>query len=134
MKRIISLVLISIMLLSCISLSACGVSNDIDQRIREDYVAWTNKSCSPDEIEYWHCGTYRGNVALYFFNESCYFAVTEITVADIELVFPDSRQIWIWSDGTFYDMNTAYEKGLIGYFDIYAMYYRYELEFMIAHN
>ena len=100
-------------------------AKELDRYIRTKYVEWMDSSLSIDEVEYWNLGNYDGNYAVYFLSESAYFVVTTIDVAGVKFTYPDSRQIWIVSKGQFYDMNSAYRRGLIDLDDINLIYNRF---------
>lgn len=103
-------------------------AKELDRHIRTKYIEWSDTSLSIDKIEYLNLGNYDGNYAVYFLSESSYFVVTTIDVAGVKFTYPDTRQIWILSKGKFYDMNTAYQNGLINRFDIYVIYFRFNLQ------
>lgn len=63
-------------------------------------------------------GTYNGASAVKIGGGSELAVITEVTVADVEFVFPTHVQIKIWKDGTFYSMENAYDQGLLTKDDI----------------
>ena len=73
-------------------------------------------------------GTYRGNVAFYMPGLGLAQVITEVEIAGVKFSYPNSNQIHIWSDGNYYTMPEAYEKGLIGYFDLHVIRHIYEKE------
>ena len=103
-------------------------AKELDRYIRTKYVEWMDSSLSIDEVEYWNLGNYDGNYAVYFLSESADFVVTTIDVAGVKFTYPDSRQIWIVSKGQFYDMNSAYRRGLIDLDDVQLIYDRFNLK------
>ena len=84
-----------------------------------------DSSLSMDEVKYWNLGDYDGNYAVYFLSESEDHVVTTIDVAGVKFTYPDTRQIWIFSKGQFYDMNSAYQRGLIDLYDVNLIYFRF---------
>lgn len=63
-------------------------------------------------------GTYNGASAVKIGGGSELTVITEVTVADVEFVYPTHVQIKIWKDGTFYSMENAYDQGLLTKADI----------------
>ena len=131
MKKIVAIFYILIVILSCFLLSGCNLNDELDieasEQLIEDYNKEFESEISAEKLNKWYCGTYRGNIAFYPVNLGAYMYIMEVEVAGIEYTYPDSRQILIYSDGEFYTIAGAFEKGLIGYFDIYAIYYRHDL-------
>ncbi len=131
MKKVVAILYILIVILSCLSLSGCDVNDELDietsEQLIEDYNKEFEFEISLEELNEWYCGTYRGNIAFYPKNLMHYCALMTVKVAGVKYTYPDSRQILIYSDGEFYTMAGAYEKGLIGYFDIYAIFGRHDL-------
>lgn len=122
MKRTVSFFVIITLIFSMFALVGCNnkkLDPEIDRQIREAY-----SSTDPDNVKYWYCGTYRGNVAIYPLGVAGQ-AITVVEVAGIEYTYSDTNQILIFSDGELYTMPEAYEKGLIGYFDVRIIFYKF---------
>ncbi len=103
----------------------------IDYNIRHDILkAFENRISIVDggvsTWDYLYCGSYNGNVAIYT-GPGIGQSVTVVKIEDIELRYPDTNEVIIWScfEGNFYTMDVAYEKGLIDYEDIMPIYERY---------
>ena len=131
MKKVIAVLYLFIVVLSCLSFCGCDFNDNVDveisEKLIEDYYKEFKTKISLKELNEWYCGTYRGNIAFYPVNLGAYQYIMEVKVAGIEYTYPDSRQILIYSDGEFYTMAAAYEMGLIGYFDIYSIYFRHDM-------
>ena len=131
MKKLIAILYLFIVVLSCLLLSGCNLNSNLDREVanqlREDYVVTYGDELSSELLDMWYCGTYRGNIAFYPWSALHYCALMDVNIAGVKYIYPDSRQILIYSDGEFYTMAAAYEMGLIGYFDIYAIFARHDL-------
>ena len=129
MKKIVAVLCLFVIVFSSFSLMGCNFSKTPDVELRDqlikDYYEAFDLEISADELEKHYCGTYRGNVAFYDYWSLHYCALMTVNVAGVKYTYPDSRQVLIYSDGEFYTMAGAYDKGLIGYFDIYTIFFRH---------
>ena len=131
MRNVVALLLAIVIVFFALTLGKCVFDNKISQeaknQIIEDYYIEYGYEIPSDELDKWYCGTYRGNIAFYHSWGGAFFVVTTVNVGGVEFTYPDSRQVLIYSDGEFYTMGAAYEMGLIGYLDIYIIFYKYEM-------
>lgn len=135
MKKAVAILLVLIIVLLALTLGRCVFDNKLDPEIntklREDYSREYGYEMSSEELEKWYCGTYRGNIAFYPWGQGFYCALMTVNIAGIKYTYADSRQVLIYSDGEFYTMPVAYDMDLIGYFDIYAIFSRHDLNEML---
>lgn len=97
------------------------LSADTEKKIKEDYVAWWNKSYEDDFIEVSdvmiieYYGTYSGGetvmIAVDGYETPC--VVEEKNIAGYNIWFPSGGSIYIHKDVNFYSIEDAYNKGLI---------------------
>ena len=136
MKKVIAILLLPITLLFVLILSSCSFDSkyyeETANQLRQDYFVTYGHELSSEHLDMWCCGTYRGNIAFYPWGALCSDALTTVDVAGIKYTYPDGRQILIYSDGEFYTMPIAYDNNLIGYFDIYIIFLKHELNLMAA--
>jgi len=96
------------------------LSAEQENRIKEDWMVFRGYTDYPDRYsieeiqidEYY--GTYNGCIAVMIYGYGPYdFLGLTVTVAGVEFYYGDGHRIGAWHDGSFYSLDSAYEKGLL---------------------
>ena len=126
MTRILSFVLILILVFSCCMLSSCvydSIDPDLDAQLQE----WWGE----EDINYLYCGTYGDSIALCITSA---FTTTDgigyiLIEGLVEIITPTKNTVVIWNNGTVYELEEAYEMGLINSLDALLIAHRFEKEY-----
>lgn len=94
------------------------------QRIGWDYDAQISEECNASVSEYY--GIYKGAVPVMIGASGMAYgqAMTEETVAGYTFGYNTTNQINVWKDGAFYDLQEAYDAGILTEHDIADMHRR----------
>lgn len=111
-KKIITLFWIFIILAL---FAGCG--NELEMRIKEDYLPIMQSEgqteATLDDVKILeNYGNYNGAVVVRMYRGS-YEIITKIQIDGVELVFNNSNTALVWYDGEFYELETAYNEGII---------------------
>ncbi len=106
------------------------LSEDAEKSLKEDFLTyssekWTGVTAS-DMFIYYYYGTYNGCEAVVMYNRNSAMNDSEkiISVAEYQLILPSgSLEILLHKDGTFINVNEAYDNGVITASDVKMMKY-----------
>jgi len=112
-KKIITL--FSIFIIFLILFSGCG--NELEMRIKKDYLPIMQSEgqteATLDDVKILeNYGNYNEAVVVRM-NRGAYEVITKIQIGGVELVFSNTNTAIVWHDGEFYELETAYNEGLI---------------------
>lgn len=110
-----NIVLFSIFIIFLLLFSACG--NEIEMRIKKDYLPIMQSEgqtdATLDDVKILNnYGNYNGAVVVRM-NRGAYEIITKIQIDGVELVFNNSNTALVWHDGDFYELESAYNEGII---------------------
>lgn len=111
-KKIITLCSVFIIFLL---FSGCG--NELEMRIKEDYLPIMQSEGHPDatleDVKILkNYGNYNGAVVVRM-NRGAYEVITKIQINEVELVFCNSNTALVWYDGEFFELESAYNEGIL---------------------
>lgn len=112
-KKIITLCSISIIFLMLFS----GCGNELEMKIKKDYLPIMQSEgqteATLDDVKILkNYGNYNGAVVV-IMNRGSYAVITKIQIDGVELVFNNSNTALVWHDGDFYELESAYNEGII---------------------
>ncbi|MDR0462189.1 MAG: hypothetical protein LBG88_02530 [Christensenellaceae bacterium] len=114
------LVLVSIMFVGC-----GNKSNELETRIRNDYVTYLHSQGDTDvvlaDVQILKIyGNFDGVVVVRF-DRPAFEVVTTVQVGGVDLVFDNSNVAIVWQNGNFFDLQMAYENGLLSIANLNAV-------------
>lgn len=86
------------------------------KQIKTDYLATLSEKGTISDVFFDHYyGTYNGSVVLMITDSFSDYHSAEwgLEVAGQNFLFSDGREISVWNRGSFYNLSSAYEKGLL---------------------
>lgn len=108
------------------------LSAEQSARIKQDYVKelarkYSDSASSTDDIEIEaYFGTYHDAVALFISGDETFASVVlEATIAGRRFIFKSAQPLYIYKDGDFTPLATAYQDGLITEEDVINIWYYY---------
>ncbi|MCH5163991.1 MAG: hypothetical protein J1F36_03155 [Clostridiales bacterium] len=119
MSKIAKLVAVILFVFSIMSIfSACSDKNKqtIDEQIKAAYIAEHPRDhLANKDITLRYYGEFEGTyVLMIYLAEYGYFdAVYHDIVSDVRFIYPNSNKLKVYSNGEFYSLKEAYEKGLL---------------------
>lgn len=105
-----ALMLLCAVFSGCDGLGKASVSAEVKAEMDKIWLSQKGEKL-PWDGESGYYGTYDG--AVVYIDVGLLGAITEKVVADQKFVWSSSFTIQVYKDGAFYDLETAYEKGLL---------------------
>ena len=113
MKKYIYFLLLTVlftMLIGCENKESAGLSAEVKAEMEAAWLKQNGREL-PWNGEDGYLGTYNG--AVVYIDGGQLTVITKIEVAGEEFSWPSSFTIYAYKDGWFYDLETAYEKGIL---------------------
>lgn len=113
MKKYIYFLLLTVlftMLIGCENKESAGLSAEVKAEMEAAWLKQNGREL-PWNGEDGYYGTYNG--AVVYIDGGQLTVITKIEVAGEEFSWPSSFTIYAYKDGWFYDLETAYEKGIL---------------------
>lgn len=124
-RNLFLLFLICSIFMGCGNKNGTAVSAALKAEINEAWQKENGHKLSWDG-ESGYYGTYQGAVVFLYDGEMAAQAITEITVAGENFIWPNAFVIWVYQDAKFYDLSTAYEMGMLTQENVKSIAERHE--------